>query len=61
MLGDTRHRHDPGVEDANPILTDGAHGELRLIGDSQLADHDHVEWGVETGGHLIGHRDTSPG
>ena len=46
-----------GVDHPDPALTDGAHGELGLEGHAELADHDHVERGVQRTGHLEGHGD----
>ena len=37
-------------------LANGSHGQLRLVRDAELANHDHLEWGLESGRNLGGNR-----
>ena len=38
-------------------FADGAESEFALVGNAQLADHDHIERRLERSGHMEGHRD----
>ena len=49
--------HNLPVDDPHPILTDRTHGQLRLEGDPELADHDHIQRRTQRQGHLQRHRD----
>src|SRR5262249_15615639 len=44
------------VGDPDPALADRSHREFGLIGDSELADDDHIERRAERLGHLEGDR-----
>lgn len=60
-LGDPGAGDEVLVEHLVPTFADGAHRELGLERQPELAHHDDVERGAEGSGHLDGNRDTTPG
>jgi hypothetical protein len=48
------------VDYAHVALGDGSHPELWLERHTELTDDDHVEWGVQCSGDLVGDRDATP-
>lgn len=57
--GDAEGAHDVMVNDLHTAAGDGAHGELRVAGDAELADDEDIERGVEFAGDLRGHGDAA--
>ncbi|GAA4790813.1 hypothetical protein GCM10023200_27380 [Actinomycetospora chlora] len=56
-----RHRRPGRQRDGDPVLGDGAHGDVRLQGEAHLPHHDHVQRCPQGPRDLRGHPDPAPG
>ncbi|OHV57552.1 hypothetical protein BCD48_42925 [Pseudofrankia sp. BMG5.36] len=61
LRGDAGQPQDLVVDDQHTALGDGAHRQLGLERDTQLANQDDIQRGTQRLRHLIGDRDTTTG